>query len=92
MTTKFTDEKEVCDFINDCKLFAISFNEIEKEVLNDIDKMQTEAMQPKPRQKVIRQLANIRKHLSGVRHQVSNMSNDARAILDKYNVFVEDKA
>jgi len=86
---KFTDNKEICDFINDCKLFALAFHEIEKEVLNDIDKMQEEAMQKKPRQKVIRQLTSIRKHMSGVRHYVSTMSNDARAILDKYNV-IED--
>ena len=90
MTCKFTDEKEICDFINNCKLFAIGFNEIEKEVLLDIEIMQLEAMHKKPRRKVIMQLANIKKHLSIVRRKVSDLSEGARTILDKYNAITEE--
>ena len=90
MTTIFTDEKEICDFINECKIAALAFNEMEKEVLRDIDEIWEESMQKKPRYKMLKQLASLRGHITTMRHEMSKLSTFARLILDKYNAFEED--
>ena len=87
---RFTDEKEICDFINECKIAALEFNEMEKEVLRDIDEIWEESMQKNPRRKVLSQLASMRHHITTMRNEMSKLSTFARLILDKYNAVEED--